>query len=231
MSRARWVPAFTARWEGWRRLVRDLVVIQAGFALYGLAIDLLVRSRLGTSSWVVLEAGITNHVPITLGQSVIAVSVLLILVVVPCREPIGWGTLANMIFIGVWVDLWRPLVPATPDELTPGALTVRLSYLALAVLTMGFATGIYVGVRAGAGPRDSLMLAVARLAGISVRLSRTLIEVTVVALGWLLGGPVGVGTVVFAVTIGPSVQFAFRVLHVEPDPRRPAGSHRRTGSG
>jgi len=220
MSRSRWVPVFTAQWNGWRRLVRDIVAIQAGFALYGLAIDLLVRSRLGTSSWVVLEAGITNHVPITLGQSVIAVSILLIVIVVPCREPIGWGTLANMIFIGLWVDWLRPLVPATPEGLTPGALTVRLLYLALAVLTMGFATGIYVGVRAGAGPRDSLMLAVSRLAGISVRLARTIIEVTVVLIGWLLGGPVGAGTFVFALTIGPSVQFAFRVLKVGPNAPR-----------
>ena len=230
MSRSRWVPEFTARWDGWRRLIRDIVVIQAGFALYGLAIDLLVRSRLGTSSWVVLEAGITNHVPITLGQSVIAVSILLIVIVVPCREPIGWGTLANMIFIGLWVDWLRPLVPETPEGLTPGALTVQVLYLALAVLTMGFATGIYVGVRAGAGPRDSLMLAVSRLAGVSVRLARTIIEVTVVLTGWLLGGPVGVGTLVFALTIGPSVQFAFRVLKVKPNAPREDGHEPSTRS-
>ena len=127
------------------------------------------------------------------------------------RQPLGWGTIANMLSIGVWVDWLKPFVPAAPL-----AWWIRVPYLLLAVLVMGFATAVYVGVNAGAGPRDSLMLAVSRLGKVSVRVARTSIEIGVVLVGWLLGGPVGVGTLLFALSIGPAVQLAFRLLRVRP---------------
>jgi uncharacterized membrane protein YczE len=204
-------PIFITRWLGWRRFLRDFFVIQLGFLLYGAAIDIMVRAGLGTSSWVVLEKGLTNFIPITLGQATIGVAVLVTFVDIGLRQPLGWGTLANMISIGLWVDWLRPLIPSVS-----AAWGWQTAYLLLGTLVMGFATAVYVGVNAGAGPRDSLMLAVARLGRTSVRTARTAIEVVVVGAGWLLGGPVGIGTLLYALTIGPAVQLAFRLLRVTP---------------
>jgi uncharacterized membrane protein YczE len=204
-------PIFITRWQGWRRFLRDFAMIQFGFMLFGAAIDIMVRANLGTSSWIVLEKGLTNYLPITLGQATIGVAVIVTLVDVALRQPLGWGTLANMISIGLWVDGLRPFIPAVPAQ-----WWLQLPYLLLGTLLMGLATALYVGVNAGAGPRDSLMLAVARLAKTSVRAARTAIEIGVVLVGWLLGGPVGVGTLIYALMIGPAVQVAFRLLQVTP---------------
>jgi len=202
---------FVTRWSGWRQFARDFLVIQFGFVLFAISIDIMVQAGLGTSPWVVLEKGLTLHVPITLGQATILVAVVVTLLDVLLRQPLGGGTIANMLSIGVWVDWLKPFVPAAPL-----AWWIRVPYLLLAVLVMGFATAVYVGVNAGAGPRDSLMLAVSRLGKVSVRVARTSIEIGVVLVGWLLGGPVGVGTLLFALSIGPAVQLAFRLLRVRP---------------
>jgi len=164
---------------------------------------------MGLDSWDVLQMALTYHLPVTLGESSIAVAVLITLADIAFREQLGWGTLANMFFIGVWVDVMKPYVPTVP-HLFP----IQLAYLLLGTLAMGFATAIYIGVDAGAGPRDTLMLALSRVGKISVRVARTCIEVTVVAVGWLLGGPAWLGTLVAAIAIGPAVQFGFKVLHV-----------------
>jgi len=197
------------QWKGWRRFARDFLVIQMGFLLFGVAIDIIVQASMGLDSWDVLQMALTYHLPITLGESSIAVAVLITLADIAFREQLGWGTVANMIFIGVWVDVMKPYVPQVP-HLFP----VQLAYLLLGTLVMGFATAIYIGVDAGAGPRDTLMLALSRVGKISVRVARTCIEVTVVAVGWLLGGPAWLGTLVAAIAIGPAVQFGFKVLHV-----------------
>jgi uncharacterized membrane protein YczE len=205
--------AFVIQWRGWRQFLRDMAVIQFGFLLFGLAIVIMVKAGLGTSPWVALEVALTRWLPITLGQAAIAVAVVIILLDILLREPLGWGSLANMLSIGLWVDWVQPRVPAPP-----AVWWVQVPYLLLGVLIMGFATAVYVGVRAGAGPRDSLMLAIARLGHVSVRRARTLLEIIVVTVGWLLGGSVGIGTLLFALTIGPAVQLAFRVLRVRPLP-------------
>ncbi|MGH2521426.1 MAG: YczE/YyaS/YitT family protein [Anaerolineales bacterium] len=205
---------FITRWNGWRQFARDFAVIQFGFLLFGLAINIMVQANLGTSPWVVLEKALTLHFPITLGQATIVVALIITLLDVLLKQPLGWGTLANMLSIGLWVDALRPLVPMVHDN-----LWLQIPYLLLGVLIMGFATAIYVGVNAGAGPRDSLMLAVSQLAKISVRRARMFLEVGVVLVGWLLGGPVGLGTLIFALAIGPAVQLAFRLLRVDPPQR------------
>lgn len=202
---------FITHWNGWRRFLRDVVVIQFGFMLLALSIDMMLQAGLGTAPWVVLEKAISNHLPISLGQATISVSILLTLLDLLLQQPLGWGSLANMLCIGLWVDGLAPFVPAVPAK-----LWFQVPYLLVSILFAGFATAIYVGVNAGAGPRDSLMLAVARHIRISVRLARTFIEVGVVLLGWWLGGPVGLGTLMFAVTIGPAIQLAFRLLRVSP---------------
>jgi uncharacterized membrane protein YczE len=209
--------AFVFRWHGWRRFLRDFLVIQAGFLLFGLAIVMMVKAGLGTSPWVALEVALTHYLPITLGQSVILVAGFIILFDILLGQPLGWGTLANMLFIGLFVDALRPWVLAPP-----AVLWFQVPYLLLGVVIMGFATAIYVGVNAGAGPRDSLMLAVSRRLRVSVRIARTVIEVIVVIVSLLLGGSIGLGTLLIALTVGPAVQMAFRLLKVKPLQPAPA---------
>src|SRR5574337_668423 len=202
---------FITRWNGWGQFLRDFAVIQFGFLLFGISIDMMVQVNLGTSPWVVFEKALTLHLPITLGQATIADAVVVTLVDVLLKQPLGWGTIANMLSIGLWVDGVKPLIPAAPAN-----LWIQIPYLLLSALVMGFATAVYVGVNAGAGPRDTLMLAISRLAKVSVRRARTFLEAGVVLVGWLLGGPVGLGTLIFVVAIGPAVQLAFRLLRVRP---------------
>ena len=194
----------------WQTFPRDFVVIQIGFALFALAIAFLIQSQLGTSPWVVLEVAVINYIPLTPGQSGILTGAIVLLLALALREPVGWGTLGNIICIGLWEDVALHYLPIRAD--LPG----QVLYLVLAVLVMAGATAIYIGVNAGAGPRDSLMIAVARATGLSVRVARAGIEVAVVTSGWLLGGPVGIGTLAFALAIGPAVQTAFHIFKVGP---------------
>jgi uncharacterized membrane protein YczE len=200
---------FRFQWMGWRRFGRDFLFIQVGFLMFGVAINMMVQANLGLGPWDVLHMALTFHLPVTLGGANIGVAFVVVVLDLLLREPIGWGTVANMVFIGVWIDLMKPFVPPVPT-----VLWIQTAYLLAGTIVMGFGTAVYIGVDAGAGPRDSLMLAVARLRRTSVRLARTIIEVTAVALGWFLGGPAWIGTVVFALSIGPSVQFAFKVLRI-----------------
>lgn len=197
------------RWMGWRRFAYDFFVIQIGFLLFGLSIDIMVQANLGLSSWDVLHMALTYHFPISLGEASIGVAFVVVLVDVILREPLGWGTIMNMLFIGIWVDALKPFVPAVPS-----VFWVQVVYLLLGTLVMGFGTAVYIGVDAGAGPRDSLMLALSRIGKVSLRWSRTLLESATVLVGWLLGGPFWLGTIISAVTIGPAVQLAFRILRV-----------------
>jgi uncharacterized membrane protein YczE len=127
------------------------------------------------------------------------------------REQLGWGTLANILSIGPWEDFWLSIVPSIKNN-----LPLQSGMLLLAIFLMGLASAIYIGVDAGAGPRDSMMLAIKRTTGISIRTARAIIEVTVVTIGWLLGGPAGIGTVIYALLVGPSVQLGFKLFNVHP---------------
>jgi uncharacterized membrane protein YczE len=171
---------------------------------------MMIRANLGTSPWVVLEVALSQITGLTPGT----VSVLLGFVVLSgsliLREKVGWGTLANILFIGPWEDLALYFIPSISDN-----FVLQLAMLLGAIFLMGMASAIYIGVNAGAGPRDSLMLAVKRVSGWSLRRARGSIEVIVVLLGWLLGGPLGIGTVIFALLIGFSIQWGFRILNVE----------------
>jgi len=200
---------FKFQWRGWRQFAWDFFVIQIGFLLFGLSIDVIVQASLGLDSWDVLQMALTYHLPITLGEASIGVAFLVVLIDIILKEPLGWGTLANVVFIGVWVDVLRPYVPPVPH-----LILIQIAYLLLGTLIMGFATAVYVGVDAGAGPRDTLMLAMSRLGKTSLRVARTALEVTVVALGWFIGGPAWLGTLIAAIAIGPAVQLGFKVLKV-----------------
>jgi uncharacterized membrane protein YczE len=194
----------------WKTFLRDFIVIQIGFALFGLSIALMIRSNLGTTPWAVLEVALSQLTAIRPGRISILVGMVVLLGSLILREKIGWGTLANILFIGLWEDMFLSYIPSIEDK-----LILQVVMLFVAIYMMGFASAIYIGVDAGAGPRDSLMLAVHRTTGVSLRLGRAIIEIIVVAIGWFMGGPLGFGTVIFAVLIGPAVQWAFKLLKVQ----------------
>jgi len=195
----------------WKSFIPELVRIQAGFALYGLAIAMMIRANLGTSAWAVLDVAFSKIFHVTPGTITVLMGFVVLSGVLVLREPIGWGTLANILCIGPWEDFSLWLLPSVDNN-----LPLQIAMLLLAIAMMGLASAIYIGVDAGAGPRDSLMLAIKRKTGVSIRVARGAIEVSVVFIGWLLGGPAGVGTVVFALLIGPAVQLGFKIFKVQP---------------
>ena len=201
----------------WNTFIRDFIVIQIGFLLYGLAIALTVRANLGTGTWVVLEVALANILGIKLGTMTVYMGFFVLVIALALREQVGWGTLGNILSIGPWLNLFLDWI-GTPNDNLP----LQIGMLLLGILVQGIATAVYIGVDAGAGPRDSLMLAIHRTTGVSIRVARAAIEFIVVFIGWLLGGPLGLGTIVFALLIGPSVQWAFRLFHIQPHTRRPA---------
>lgn len=192
----------------WQTLPRDLAVIMMGFALFGLSIALLIQADLGTSPWVMLAVALADIFGLTPGTLTVMIGVVVLAISLVLKERIGWGTLANILFIGPWVDVFLWLIPMADN------LPLQVGMLLASILIMGLATGIYIGVNAGAGPRDSLMLAVERISGWSLRRTRSTIELFVFAIAWLLGGPFGLGTIVVALLIGPSVQWSFKLLKV-----------------
>lgn len=194
----------------WQTLQRDVVVIMIGFALFGLSIALLIQANLGTSPWVMLAVALANILGLTPGTLTVMIGMAVLAVSVALKERIGWGTLANILCIGPWVDLFLWLIPMAEEN-----LPLQIAMLLASILIMGLATAIYIGVNAGAGPRDSLMLAIERISRWSLRRTRGTIELSVFILGWLLGGPFGIGTIVVVLLIGQSVQWGFRLLKVD----------------
>lgn len=195
----------------WNTFIRDFIVIQIGFLLYGLAIALIVRANLGTGTWVVLEVALANILGIKIGTMTVYMGFFVLIIALALREQVGWGTLGNILSIGPWLNLFLDLIDTPHNN-----FALQTGMFLLGVLVQGIATAVYIGVDAGAGPRDSLMLAIHRTTGVSIRLARGAIEAIVVLIGWLLGGPLGFGTVIFALLIGPSVQWAFKLFKVHP---------------
>lgn len=195
----------------WKTFPRDFLRIQIGFLLFGLAISLMIRGNLGTSAWAVLEVALAPKLHISIGTMTVIMGFIVLVGALLMREKLGWGTLANILSIGPWEDFWLAIIPSIK-----GNLILQIGMLLLAIFLMGLASAIYIGVDAGAGPRDSMMLAIKRTTGVSIRTARAIIEVTVVTIGWLLGGPAGVGTLIFALFVGPSVQFGFKLFNVHP---------------
>jgi uncharacterized membrane protein YczE len=195
----------------WNTFPRDFLRIQIGFVIYGLASTLLIRGNLGTNAWTVLDVALSPIFHLSIGTMTVLVGFTVLSGALIMREQIGWGTLANILSIGPWIDRWLSIIPSVKDN-----LLLQSGMLLTAIFLTGLASAIYIGVEAGAGPRDSLMLAVKRTTGLSLRVARAIIEVTVVGIGWLLGGPAGIGTVVFALLIGPAVQWGFKLFNVQP---------------
>jgi uncharacterized membrane protein YczE len=195
----------------WNTFIRDFIRIQIGFLLFGLAITLMIRGNLGTSAWAVLEVALAPKLHISIGTMTVVMGFMVLSGALLMREKLGWGTLANILSIGPWEDFWLWIIPSVKNN-----LPLQTGMLLLSIFLMGLASAIYIGVDAGAGPRDSMMLAIKRITGISIRAARAIIEVTVVSIGWWLGGPAGVGTVIYALLVGPSVQWGFKIFKVQP---------------
>jgi uncharacterized membrane protein YczE len=201
---------------GTDRLPRRLLQLYAGLVLYGVSMALMVRSSLGVMPWDVLHQGLSRQLDWSLGVVTMVVGAAVLLAWIPLRERPGLGTLSNIVVIGLAVDGALALIPA------PAGLVGRVVFGVLGIALNGVATAAYIGVRLGPGPRDGLMTGLVRGTGGSVRLVRTAIEVTVVVTGWLLGGTLGVITLLYAVTIGPLVHALLPRLEITP----PEGARR-----
>jgi uncharacterized membrane protein YczE len=177
-------------------LPRRLVQLYLGLVLYGFSSSLLVLGGLGLDPWDVFHQGLARHTPLAIGTWAIVVGVAVLLLWIPLRQRPGFGTLSNVVMVGATMDVVLALLSP------PHGLTVRVACLLAGVVLNGIATGLYIGAGLGPGPRDGLMTGLAAR-GHSIRIVRTGIEATVLVTGWLLGGTVGVGTVLYAVSIGP----------------------------
>lgn len=200
------------------RLLRRLPQLYVGLVLYGVSLAMMVRGDLGLAPWDVLHSGLIRHVPITLGQAVVLMSFVVLVLWVPLRESPGIGTISNALVVGFSADatLWlldRPEAFAARAGLTVGGVAL-----------CGLASAMYIGAQLGRGPRDGLMTGLARRTGHSIRLVRTALEVTVVLVGLTLGGVLGLGTVLYALAIGPLTQLMLPTWIVPLGAPGPRGS-------
>lgn len=181
-------------------VVRRMPQLLVGLVLCGVAFGLTVQAELGLDPWDVLHEGISDHIGLSIGNVSVLVGLVVLLGWIPLRERIGIGTVSNTVIIGLTMDV---AMRHLPDADTT---TARWTMLVLGLVLAGPGVGLYIGARLGPGPRDGIMTGLAQR-GPSIRLVRTMIELAALGLGWLLGGTVGVGTLLFALTIGPNVQF------------------------
>lgn len=182
------------------RLLRRLIQLVIGLALFGYGSGLILQSGLGASPWDVFHQGLSIQLGLTVGLWTIIVSFAVLVLWLPLGERYGLGTLLNALIVGAMIDVAVLTVPVAEVWYAQAALVV------IGVVVVGFASGLYIGAGFAPGPRDGLMTGIARR-GPSIRLTRTVIEILVVVIGWLLGGTVGLGTVAFAFGIGPLVQY------------------------
>jgi uncharacterized protein len=174
--------------------------------IFGTGEACLVHSRLGNSPWTVFAEGVAKHSFFAIGGATIAISVAVMLLWIPLRQRPGIGTIANAVLIGAAIDVMLPLLPG------PGGIVARYAFVAIGIALVGIGSGLYLTAQLGPGPRDGLMTGLHFRTGRSLGLLRTLIEGAALVAGALLGGRVGLGTVAFALLVGPAVQAAVRAL-------------------
>lgn len=190
------------------QLPRRLVQLYVGLVIYGMSAALQVRAGLGLDPWDVLHQGLAHKAGLQIGTLVIIVGFVVMLGWIPLRQRPGIGTISNAILIGLSLNVSLQFIG------DGHGLLERALMLAAGILLGGVATGMYITAELGPGPRDGLMTGLSRVSGKSIRLTRTLIELTVLAAGWLLGGSVGLGTVLYAVLIGPLAQLFLDVFRI-----------------
>ncbi|OCF87815.1 YczE/YyaS/YitT family protein [Nocardia brasiliensis] len=181
-------------------LIRRLGALYVGLWLYGFSMAVMVRAGLGLDPWDVFHQGVAGHVPLSFGAVTAITGIAVLLAWIPLRQRPGLGTVSNVVVIAVSVDVGLWLLPAWE------AIPARVVAMGAAVVLNAIATVLYIGAGMGPGPRDGLMTGLVRRTGVSVWVVRTSIEVTVLSIGWILGGSVGIGTVVYAFGIGPLIQ-------------------------
>lgn len=199
----------TAR--GGKRLTRRLIQLYVGLTLYGVSTALLVRGELGLEPWGVLHQGLAERTGISIGVVSIIIGAIVLLLWIPLRQRPGLGTVSNVFVIGIAMDATLFVMPRLHG------LWAQIPTMAGGIVLNGVATGLYIAARFGPGPRDGLMTGLNRVTGRSIRVVRTAIEVAVVVTGFVLGGSVGAGTVLYALAIGPLAQVFMR-LFVVPAP-------------
>jgi uncharacterized protein len=209
-------------------LTARTVRLLGGLWLFALGSVLTLRAGLGVPPWDVLHDGIRQNTPLTFGVAVIAIGVLLVLVSALFGVRPGPGTIANMLLIGTFVDLM--LWTKVGAHLDDAHMALRLVTTLAGVAVVGLGSALYIGANLGAGPRDSLMVLAATKLGVRVGVARAAIEGTALLSGWLLGGAVGLGTLLFVLAIGPSVDVFFRLFHMEADGRRAGAVAERTAA-
>lgn len=193
---------------GSRRLPRRIGQLLLGLFLYGVAMAFIVLAAFGAAPWDVLSLGIVNHTPFTFGTVNVLVALVVLLLWIPLREKPGVGTVANALLVGPSADFGLSVIPE------PTTIWIELLFYAVGVVMLGAATGLYIGAGFGSGPRDGLMTGLNRVMGVPIWVVRTGLEIAVVTVGWLLGGLLGVGTLVFVFAIGPLCQFFLRIFTV-----------------
>ena len=193
-------------------MTRRVAQLLVGLFLYGFAIAMMIRAGLGIAPWDVLSQGIVLHTGINYAVVTNVIGALVLLLWIPIRQKPGIGTVVNVALIGPSIEVGLLLLPQTDD------LVARILLLAGGLVVLAVATGLYIGARFGPGPRDGLMTGIHRRTGWPIWVVRTSIEVTVLAVGWLLGGNVGLGTLAFALLIGPMVNVTIPLLRVPEAP-------------
>jgi len=204
-------------------MLRRLLQLYIGLSLYGVSTAMFVRADLGADPWNVFHLGVASLLSMNIGMVMIATGVLVLLLWIPLRQRPGLGTISNVIVLGLAADATLALLP--PIE----SLLARSLLLVAAVVVNALATGLYIGAGFGAGPRDGLMTGVHARTGWPVRRIRTTIEVSVLLIGWLLGGVVGPGTVLYALAIGPLIQICLPWFSTRPAPKPLAEKAEATG--
>jgi uncharacterized membrane protein YczE len=197
------------------RLPRRLAQLTVGLVLYGVTLAMLIRGTLGNASWDVLHQGMAEHLPISIGTAVIVMSLVVLLLWIPLRERPGLGTIANSFVVGLVADATLGVLDA------PDVMWERVLLMIGGVVLNALATALYIGSQLGPGPRDGLMTGLHRKTGLPIGLVRTGLEVVVVAIGFALGGVVGIGTILYTVAIGPLVQVMLPRFIVELPSQRP----------
>lgn len=182
-----------------RDLAERLVQLVVGLFLYGVALGFMVRAGVGVSPWDVLALGVAGRTGIGYGTVTVLVAIVVLLLWIPLRQRVGLGTVLNALLIGPAADLTLLVLPAAGDPWIGAPMFV------FGLLLLAFATGLYIAADFGPGPRDGLMTGLVRRTGWPVWVARTLIEGSVLIVGFLLGGPVGAGTVLFAFGVGPAI--------------------------
>lgn len=195
--------------------VRHAAILVGGLLLFAAGIVLTVDAHLGLSPWDVLHQGLARITPLTLGQANVAVAVIVVTWAWRLGAHLGIGTIANTILVGAFVDV---LIATTPSVGSGAPLIVRVGLLCAGVIVVAVGSACYIGAALGAGPRDALMLALIKRTGRRTAVVRGTIEAAATVAGALLGGTVGVGTVLFAVAIGPAVEVALRRSPLAPRP-------------